>query len=97
MSISIAGMSFTIITYLIFCELRNLPGMAVLNLCASTVLFDLAVMFGLKPAGTFDNYVCIIIGIIIHYEALISFFWTNVLAIDLYLTLGRWSAVVSYF
>ena len=93
--ISLVAMILTIITYLLFVELRNLPGLAILNLCISTFFFQLTFMLGMSFHQSLYRYhhdLCIAIGIIIHYEGLASFFWTNVMAFDLLLTLSRWSA-----
>ena len=93
MSISILAMVATITTYLIFPELRNLAGLAVMNLCLMTSGFQLCVMIGMSISVHTESVLCVATSIIVHYEGLASVFWTNVMAIDLYLTLGRWSAV----
>lgn len=93
MTISIVAMSATNITYLLFPELRNLAGLAVMNLCLMTSGFQLCVMIGMSISVHSEYELCVAASIIAHYEGLASIFWTNVMAIDLYLTLGRWSAV----
>ena len=92
MSISIVCMSATILTYMLFSELRNLAGLAVMNLCLTTTAFQLCVMIGVFIDVHENGQLCVAAAIIIHYEGLASFLWTNVMAADLYLTLGRWSA-----
>lgn len=92
MSISIVAMTATIITYMLFSELRNLAGLAVMNLCLTTSLFQMCVMIGMSISVHQEAELCVAASIIIHYEGLAAFFWTNVMAADLYLTLGRWSA-----
>lgn len=91
-SISIIAMTCTVITYILFAELRNLPGLAVLNLCVSNILFDLTFLASSAISVPRDDNLCLIASIIAHYEGLAAYFWTNVMAADLYLTLGRWSA-----
>lgn len=92
MSISIIAMTATIVTYALFAELRNLAGLAVMNLCITTALFQLCVMIGMSISVHHEAELCVIASIIIHYQGLSSIFWTNVMAADLFLTLGRWSA-----
>lgn len=91
-------MTCTIITYFLFKELRNLSGLAVLNLTAATCIFQLVFLLGMRPV-VYVNYpqICVAVAIIIHYGELASIFWTNVMAIDLYLTLSRWSAIVCFY
>ncbi|XP_057374372.1 uncharacterized protein LOC130695276 [Daphnia carinata] len=93
MTISVMAMSATIITYILFPELRNLAGLAVMNLCLMTSGFQLCVMIGMSISVHSEYELCVAASIIAHYEGLASIFWTNVMAVDLYLTLGRWSAV----
>lgn len=92
MSISIVAMLATIVTYLFFAELRNLAGLAVMNLCITTALFQICLMIGMSISVHQEAELCVAASIVVHYEGLASFFWTNVMAADLYLTLGRWSA-----
>lgn len=92
MSISILAMMATIVTYLIFPELRNLAGLAVMNLCLMTSGFQLCIMIGMSLSVHQKSELCVATAILFHYEGLASIFWTNVMAIDLFLTLGRWSA-----
>lgn len=91
-SVSIIAMSCTVTTYLLFAELRNLPGLAVLNLCVSNILFDLTFLASSAISMPRDDHLCLVAAILAHYEGLAAYFWTNVMAADLYLTLGRWSA-----
>lgn len=92
MSVSITAMSATIVTYMLFPVMRNLAGLAVMNLCLMTSGFQLCVMIGMSISVHTEYELCVAASIIAHYEGLASIFWTNVMAADLYLTLGRWSA-----
>lgn len=66
--LSVLAMTCTIITYFLFSELRNLSGMAVMNLCIATIIFQTS-LFGLRPAYQFENHwVCVWIAVAIHYD-----------------------------
>lgn len=91
-SISIVAMFCSIVTYMLFAELRNLAGLTVMNVCLTTALFQMCVMIGVSLSFHQYSALCVAASIVIHYQGLASFFWTNVMAADLYLTLGRWSA-----
>lgn len=93
MSVSILAMLATVITYTLFDELRNLAGLAVMNLCLITAMFQLTIMLGMLVSVHHKTTLCLVTSIIVHYEGLASIFWTNVMAADLYMTLGRWSAL----
>ena len=66
--LSVLAMSCTILTYLLFSELRNLPGMIVLNLCVATIIFQTS-LFWLKPSYLYEtHWVCVLFAVAIHYD-----------------------------
>ena len=86
-------MLLTMVTYALFSELRTLAGLAIVNLTASTFLFQLTFMVGMRASVHASHpQACLATAVLVHYEALASFMWTNVMACDLYLALGRWTA-----
>ena len=87
--ISLLAMVATMITYLIFSELRNLPGMAILNLTLSTFCFHMTFLLGMRPSVYAMPTLCVVVAIATHYWGLASFLWTNVIAWDLYATFSR--------
>lgn len=80
--VSITGLIATLVTYLLFTELRNIPGWNIINLTFALILAQ--VFF---TCGSFFNHVallCFIISLLTHYGYLSSFMWMNVIAFDLY-------------
>ncbi len=82
-------MLITIGTYLLFSELRNLPGLTILNLTVSKFVFQLTFMLGMRESVHQNAALCLAVAVLVHYEGLAAFFWSNVMATDLYLTFGR--------
>lgn len=84
---SIIGLYLTILTHLLFVELRNLPGLNLLAMNTTMVLYQ-----QLFIAGITNNHpnVCKTIAIALHFLILSTFFWTNVMAWDLYQVHGIW-------
>ena len=78
---SIIGLYLTILTHLLFSELRNLPGLNLLAMNTTMVLYQ-----QLFIAGITNNHqtVCKTIAVGLHFLILSTFFWTNVMAWDLY-------------
>ena len=70
-SISVLFLSFLLITYGIFKELRTLPGLNLMSLAISMLLSHLIWLFG--TAFFKDSKVCQVLGIIEHYLFLVAF------------------------
>ncbi|XP_076315268.1 uncharacterized protein LOC143227843 [Tachypleus tridentatus] len=85
--ISILALAVVLITYIIFTKYRNLPGCNLMNLTLSLFTMQLSFLVGQRKEVTGAS--CIAAGIFFHYEILVSFFWMNVMAFDLYQTFGR--------
>ena len=88
---SIIGLYLTILTHLLFAELRNLPGLNLLAMNTTMVLYQ-----QLFIAGITNNHpnVCKTIAIALHFLILSTFFWTNVMAWDLYQVVhGIWGVL----
>lgn len=80
---SIIGLYVTIATHLIFPELRNLPGLNLLAMNCSMVMYQQIFLLGITPQNA-ELRVCKAVAVILHYLILATFFWTNVMAWDLY-------------
>jgi hypothetical protein len=63
-------MLVTIVTYLLFAELRNLPGLIILNLTISKFVFQLTFMLGMRQSVYQNATLCLTIAILVHYEGL---------------------------
>ena len=85
--ISLVFMILTLITYMLFKSLRNIPGWNIMNLTVSLAFAQLFLLLG----STINKYplVCFIHSIITHYGFLTSFCWMNIISIDLYKNFGR--------
>lgn len=80
--ISIVALVITLVTYLLFNELRNIPGWNVINLTLALALAQSAFLSG----SFFSNFpeTCFAVSILTHYGFMASFFWMNVIAFDFY-------------
>ena len=87
--ISLLAMIATMMTYIIFNEMRNLPGMTIFNLTLSTFCFHLTFMLGMRQSVYAMPTPCLIVALATHYWGLASYLWTNVIAWDLYGTFSR--------
>ncbi|XP_071497366.1 adhesion G protein-coupled receptor E2-like [Diadema antillarum] len=85
-SLSILSLLILILTYIMFPKIRNISGKSVLSLSLSLlVVFILTHLNAITVQG---NTFCKTIAATSHYFWLSSFFWMNVLAIDLCRTFG---------
>ena len=89
-AMSIVGCVVLIITYLLFRELRTLPGKLLMNLAVAILASDIALV-GLL---TIAHYVssqkyCVSIAIILHFTFLSRFSWMSVIAFRLLLSFSR--------
>ena len=85
---SVIGLYLTIITHLVFSELRNLPGLNLLAMNMSMVLYQQLFLAGISPKNHHWS-VCKGVALGLHFLILCTFFWTNVMAWDLYQTFGQ--------
>lgn len=76
----------SLMTYIIFKEMRNLPGVSTANLTFALFLAELLFIVSGAPK---PNWMCPVIGMMLHYLFLASFFWMNVMSYDLYKTFAN--------
>lgn len=86
MGISLAFLLIRIILSTFFPEQHKLPPKIVLFLSITLFFSQLLFIFGVYQ--TANHTACVVIGILMHYGFLSSFFWTNVLAYDIWKTFG---------
>ncbi|XP_057300226.1 uncharacterized protein LOC130630668 [Hydractinia symbiolongicarpus] len=79
--ISIIFYIFVILSFLIFKELRTVPGLNTLGMCIS--LFIAEVIFLLAINSNFSGTACKIVAATLHWCILISFMWNLIIAFDL--------------
>lgn len=92
---SICALFITLITFLLFPSLRNLPGCNMMNLIVALLLAD--ILFLLQSLLTMNTRsVCLIFALGIHFFFLASFFWMNVMAFDLWKTFQGGVALYIY-
>lgn len=78
--VSTVSLVLLLITYLVFAELRNLPGKIITNLTLSLLLYQTVFFLALKK----DNQeTCLAIAVLLHFFVLSSFMWMNVMAYDM--------------
>ena len=109
-TISIVSILITLLTYSLFSELRNLPGLNLMALCITLLAYQvLMIMILVTCPQLFSGFnlfkvlflstnnvkvisnrvACKVSAILIHFCVLSSFFWTSVMAWDIYKTFGR--------
>eukprot|EP00105_Crassostrea_gigas_P012038 XP_011427918.1 PREDICTED: uncharacterized protein LOC105328647 [Crassostrea gigas] len=76
----------SLMTYVIFKEMRNLPGVSTANLTFALFLAELLFIVSGSPK---PDWMCPVIGMVLHYLFLASFFWMNVMSYDLYKTFAN--------
>lgn len=82
--LSIAGLSFTIVTYVIFDELRSIPGKNNMMLALHLLIAQCLYQFGMDQ--THIKSLCIVLGICIHMFWLIAIFWMNACTLHMFRT-----------
>ena len=82
--VSMVSLVLLLITYILFAELRiNLPGKIIINLALSLLLYQSVF---LSAAKTDDQDTCLAVAVLLHFFALSSFTWMNVMAYDVHRT-----------
>lgn len=76
----------TIITYIIFKELRTLPGLNLLGLMVANICCNCSLLLGVT--NSIGSNVCVVGAIFIHYYTLANLCWMTSIAFDAYLTFG---------
>ena len=85
--LSIACLVLVLITYLLFKELRSLPGVNLMNLCLSLLIAHS--LFMTAGGATHNRLVCTSVAVLLHYFYLSSFIWMSLIAFDTYRTFSR--------
>lgn len=79
-------LTITIVTYLIFKELRTLPGLNLLGLMTASICCNFSLLLGLM--NTVGSVACQVGAIFIHYYTLANLAWMTSIAFDAYLAFG---------
>ena len=79
--VSIVSLVLLLVTYVLFVELRNLPGKIMLNLVISLLLYKSVF---LSAGKNDDQLICLVVAALFHLFALSSFTWMNVMAYDVH-------------
>lgn len=85
--VSIASLFITLITYLCFPTLLNIPGKNLTCLVASLLLAHILFLVSAK----FENipFLCKIVAVLLHFLFLAAFCWMNVIAFDFWMTFSN--------
>ena len=78
---SMVSLVLLLITYILFAELRNLPGKIIINLAVSLLLYQSVFFSAVKNE---DQDTCLAIAVLLHFFVLSSFTWMNVMAYDVH-------------
>ena len=87
LSVSLVALCVTIVVYSSFRPLQNIPGKNLLSLSCSLFLAELLMLVG--PELAFLKDICRAVAILMHYFFLASFFWMNMMAVDVWVTFSR--------
>ena len=79
-TVSTVSLILLLLTYILFPELRNLPGKIVINLASSLLMYHL---FFFLAVDTSNKVRCLAVAVLLHFFALSSFAWMNVMAFDI--------------
>jgi len=79
--VSTVSLVLLLITYILFAELRNLPGKIIINLTLSLLLYQSAFYMARKKDS---QEACLAIAVLLHFFVLSSFTWMNVMAYDVH-------------
>lgn len=77
------------IVYNIITEFKNIHGKILLSLCGSLAVTYILLILDLMFRKKFSELLCISVGFIIHITFLATFFWTNIMAYDVWRTISR--------
>ena len=86
--LSIVALAITLITFILFSSLRNLPGCNVINLIIALIIAQ-ALFLSQSLSVVTKSSVCLSFALGIHFFYLASFFWMNVMAFDLWKTFHK--------
>ncbi|XP_020617009.1 uncharacterized protein LOC110054970 [Orbicella faveolata] len=81
--LSMISLILLLITYILFAELRNLPGKIIINLAISLLLYQSVYFSAVKND---DPDTCLVVAVLLHFFILSSFTWMNVMAYDVHRT-----------
>ena len=79
--VSVVSLGLLLITYILFAELRNLPGKIMINLTLSLLLYQSVLFSAVKND---DQDLCLAVVVLLHFFVLSSFTWMNVMAYDVH-------------
>ncbi|CAF1328665.1 unnamed protein product, partial [Adineta steineri] len=86
--LSICALGITLITFILFSSLRNLPGCNTINLIIALMVAEILFLSQSLLIMTRPG-VCLLFALGIHFFFLASFFWMNVMAFDLWKTFHK--------
>lgn len=76
-SLSITALSFLLLTYFLFAELRTYPGKTVMHLSCALIAMQLTYLVSNEDVS---SVVCALLGVLLHYFILAVFLWTSAIA-----------------
>ncbi|CAF1259487.1 unnamed protein product [Rotaria sordida] len=93
--LSICALLITLITFILFSSLRNLPGCNIMNLIIALILAE--ILFLLQSLFIMTRpSICLLFALGIHFFFLASFFWMNIMAFDLWKTFHNGYSIYIY-
>jgi hypothetical protein len=93
--LSIFALTITLITFMLFSSLRNLPGCNTINLIIALIIAETLFLSQDLIIMT-KSHVCLLFALGIHFFYLASFFWMNVMAYDLWKTFHKGFSLYVY-
>ena len=80
--VSIACLCITIVTYILFVEMRTIPGKINVSLCSTLLVAQLFQQFTIDL--TQDRIICYAFGVLIHYAWAATILWMNIASFNLF-------------
>ena len=82
-SISLLCLLLTLLTYLLFRDLRTQPGINNMALVICLIVAQSLFQFGIGQAGKIEKWACQVIGVLVHFFWLAAILWMNVCCIHM--------------
>ena len=79
-SLSVISLCFLLCIYLVFKQLRNLPGKCLINICLSLLCYQ-TIFLAVQKANEVDG-LCKAVAILLHFFILAAFSWMSVMAFN---------------
>ncbi|GAB6020585.1 hypothetical protein CHUAL_003264 [Chamberlinius hualienensis] len=86
LGISLLCLAFHLLAFTLVPSLRNLQGKDLVSLCSALIVAYITFIIS-KFRDLFSDEMCVVVGVLLYYSFVASFFWMNTIAFDVWRTL----------